>query len=240
MVTILVIATMVTCVVVDSIIRSRQKQSVLATSFALNTLSDNNFDNMEMSQLIPHRRFREADYLIPMGVFFHKGHTWANLLFSGHVKVGMDDFARRIIGKVEAIYLPDIGQQVRQGEKLFTVRQSKKEAVFRSPIDGTIIDSNKKLTVHPDILKSDPYLEGWVCVLKPSNFCENLKNLKIAKDAAAWFKEEISRFKDLLMGRTCQLPELGQILQDGGEMVEGILELLDEKTWKSFNKEFLT
>lgn len=240
MVLILLLATMFTCVVVDLIIRNREKQATLAADIGSNMVVQNSFHSVDTSQNIPHKRFRESDYLIPMGVFFHKGHTWANLLFSGHVKVGMDDFARRIIGKVEAIYLPDVGQQVRQGEKLFTVRQSQKEAVFRSPVDGTIVDANKKLTVHPDILKSDPYLEGWVCVLKPSNFYENLKNLKIAKDAAAWFKDEIARFKDLLVGRTCQLPELGQILQDGGEMVEGILELLDEKTWKSFNKEFLT
>lgn len=237
MVAILVVATIITCVVIDLIVQARQKSVLMATSAGTALAGDS---TLMSSQANPRKRFRESDYLIPMGVFFHKGHTWAHLLLSGHVKVGMDDFARRNIGKVDVVSLPDIGKEVRQGEKLFTIKQGTKEAVFRSPVDGTIVGYNKKLAENPDVLKSDPYIEGWVCVVKPHDLIGNLKNLKIAKDAAVWFREEIVRFKDMLVGRTLQLAEVGQTIQDGGEMMEGVLEVLDESMWKNFNREFLS
>ncbi len=40
-------------------------------------------------------------FALPGGLFFHRGHTWVNLLFSGQVKVGVDDFLQRLLGHID-------------------------------------------------------------------------------------------------------------------------------------------
>ena len=54
-------------------------------------------------------------FALPGGLFFHRGHTWVNLLFSGQVKVGVDDFIQKILGRVDTITLPPVGVEVKQG-----------------------------------------------------------------------------------------------------------------------------
>ncbi len=82
-------------------------------------------------------------------------------------------------------------------------------------------------------------IDGWVCAIRPTNLFENLKGLKISKDAIIWLKEEISRFKEMILGKGLLLNEAYAKIQDGGEIIYGVLELMDTKTWEMFNEKFL-
>ena len=46
------------------------------------------------------------------GMFFHRFQTWANLLFSGQVKVEVNDFLQKRLGHVDGISLPPVGATV--------------------------------------------------------------------------------------------------------------------------------
>jgi glycine cleavage system H protein len=176
---------------------------------------------------------------LPQGIFVDTGHTWVSVDASGNTHVGMDDFVQQVVGRIDAVELPEAGQEVRRGERLFAVRQGERTAVFTAPIDGVINCVNENLIGHPDAIKADPYKQGWVCGLIPKNLAKNLKRLSIAEDAMAWFGKEIERFQEFFAARPVQTMALGQVLQDGGQPTGGVLELMDDETWNLFTREFL-
>ena len=151
----------------------------------------------------------------------------------------MYHFPQRSIGRFDKIEPPPIGKEVRQGGKIFAIKQGTRKATFHSPVDGVISSVNHTLLERPEVVKKDPYIDGWVYAIKPSNLGENIKALKVAKDAALWLKEEITKFKEILMRRNLNLfPEYATV-QDGGDIVDGLLEFLGDEQWDLFNKEFL-
>src|SRR5271169_2019768 len=53
---------------------------------------------------------------VPENLRYHPGHTWALSESPNLVRVGMDDFAAKLTGKLESITLPQRGQWIRQGQ----------------------------------------------------------------------------------------------------------------------------
>lgn len=176
---------------------------------------------------------------IPSGLFLDRGHTWVGLETSGSVRVGMDDLVLRAIGRIDGVELPEKGREVKRGEKLFVVRQGERRAVFTAPVDGVVGAVNDGLNEHPEVLKTEPYRQGWVCVLNPKNLARHLGGLSIAEAADAWLNKEIERFREFIASRPIEHMTLGRLLQDGGRPTAGILELMDEETWDRFAREFL-
>lgn len=239
MVVILVVTTIICFILIDlavQTVEARREGRVAAFASKANGMPVG--ETMRTNRA-PVRSFKESDYRIPMGIFYHTGHTWVNLLLSGYVKVGMDDFAQRSIGRFDEIELPPIGKEVKQGGKVFTVKQGNRKATFYSPVDGVIGSVNHMLLETPKVIKRDPYIDGWVCAIKPSKLGENIKTLKIAKDAAIWLKEEITRFKEVMLRRGLELVPGYETIQDGGEIVDGLLEFLGDEQWELFEKNFL-
>jgi len=101
----------------------------------------------------------------------------------------------------------------------------------------TAID--KELPWHPEMIQSDPYKEGWVCSLKPRNLAQNLKHLVTADEARIWLQNEAGRFQGFFAAQTLDNMQLGQVMQDGGQLTGGVLEFADDGTWKQFNEMFL-
>jgi len=176
---------------------------------------------------------------VPAGLFLDAGHTWIRLEPSGRTLIGMDEFARRAIGRMDAVELPNVGSVVRRGDPLFAVMQNGRRAVFRAPLTGVVSAVNENLARLPETGRTDPYEEGWVCALKPKDLAAHLRHLFVAEEARAWLRWEIERFKEFLTLRPMPQPALGQVLQDGGQWAEGILEMLDETSWEEFARTFL-
>jgi len=100
-------------------------------------------------------------------------HVWAKPMEDGTVRVGMTAVATKLSGgKFAAVTVKtkNIGQEVLQGKSLATVESSKFVGPVPAPITGVLIRANEKLAVDPNIAVSDPYGEGWVAEMKPSNW----------------------------------------------------------------------
>ena len=74
---------------------------------------------------------------------YHPGHTWALSESPNLVRIGLDDFASKLIGKIERIALPQRGQWVRQGQKIWTIFRDGNSVDMVSPIEGTVADINE-------------------------------------------------------------------------------------------------
>jgi glycine cleavage system H protein len=161
------------------------------------------------------------------------------LNLDGTANVGIDAFAQYAVGTIDQLELPCVGQELQRGDDLFIVRQGKREASFKSPIDGVVESVHEALSPDFGKAQADPYRQGWLCSIRPLNLATNLRQLLIAEEALGWLKAEAKRFEEFILSRPMENTALGIVLQDGGEITSGVLELMDNETWVEFTREFL-
>lgn len=171
----------------------------------------------------------------PDGVFLSKGHTWAALDPNGSVRMGMDDFARQMVGTVETVDLPKVGTKVRAGDPLVRLYKGSALANLVAPVDGEVADVHAGLASNAAPLRRDPYGEGWMVLLKPENLSQGLSKLTVAEEARAFLDREVERFRGFLASYE---PALAQAA-DGGRPIPGIATELGPQAWDQFRREFL-
>jgi glycine cleavage system H protein len=180
--------------------------------------------------------FTKEVFLAPFELFLSKGHTWAQRNESGLIKVGIDEFILKALGKVTLIKTAEAGQSVKKGDILFEGTVNNKVLNFRSPVEGTV------KFINPNILNkriTDPYGDDWGLLLAANNFAEEKNTLFTGNDLKSFLNKEFSRLKDFLHSHTLR-PELaGATMLDGGNVVEGAVSSISEKGIEEFEKDFL-
>lgn len=137
---------------------------------------------------------------VPAGIFVSPNHTWVNIEMNGTARVGLDDFARKIIRNIDAVVLPQVNKTVKKGDVLFSIRQNSRTISIASPISGRVSTLNAEHAEHPEWLASKPFELSWMCCIEPSNLAEELPLLKIGADTIDWYKEEIDRYNAVVKG----------------------------------------
>ena len=174
-------------------------------------------------------------FSIPEGIFFHQGHAWARAESpgAGTLRVGLDDFAQKMVGDVGAIQVGGTGLHVRQGEKGWTLKAGNKSIAMLSPVNGEIIEVNQEVLANPSLLNSDPYGKGWLLKIKAEDFVRDCKNLLSGRLARRWIDDVTDRLRAVMATR-----ELGPVYQDGGVLVKDMARKIDEKNWDRLVGEF--
>jgi len=182
-------------------------------------------------------RFRPAPSLVggfevPENLRYHPGHTWALSEGSSMVRVGMDDFSSKLVGKIERIVLPQRGRWVRQGQKIWTIFRDGKSVDMVSPIEGTVADVNEAVARDPELTRKDPYGEGWLVTVQAPDAKTNFRNLLSGALARWWTEESALRLQK-------RIPlALGVLAQDGGVAVDNLTVQLPDQDWAELAKEF--
>ena len=96
-------------------------------------------------------------FSVPGNLRYHPGHTWALSESPNLVRVGMDDFATKLTGKIEHISLPQRGQWIRQGQKVWSIVRNGVKVDMVSPIEGSVADINEAAVKDPSLITNDPY-----------------------------------------------------------------------------------
>jgi len=174
-----------------------------------------------------------AGFQVPDNVRYHTGHTWAQSENRDLVRVGMDDFASKLIGKIESIALPQRGRWVRQGQKLLTIFRDGKSVDMISPIEGTVTDLNEAVVHDPELARKDPYGEGWLLTVQAPDAKINFRNLLGGALARMWTEESALRLR-----KRMPVAMAAALAQDGGVAVDDITAHLPEVDWVGLTKEF--
>ena len=90
-----------------------------------------------------------AGFQLPEELSYHRGHTWARPIGPDTVLIGLDDFARRLLGPARSLALPKVGSWLRQGGKGFSVQVNGRGADLLAPIDGEVLELNPALADQP-------------------------------------------------------------------------------------------
>ena len=88
-------------------------------------------------------------YELPEHLHYHPGHVWVRPLGADTVTVGMDDFARKLVGKVKSLSLPRAGSWLLQGSKAFHVDNGTHAAELACPVEGEVLEVNPALRGKP-------------------------------------------------------------------------------------------
>jgi len=117
-------------------------------------------------------------------IFISPNHTWVNVEMNGAVRVGIDDFVRKTISKIDEVDLPKLNKEVKKGEPLFSIKQDSHTINITSPISGKITSINTEHLEHPELIALNPFELSWMCCIEPSNLSEELHALKIGADSS--------------------------------------------------------
>lgn len=166
-------------------------------------------------------------------LYYHPGHSWVLPESNNVVKVGIDDFAVKLLGKPDGFELPQVGTSIEQGETGWKLRFDSKEVEMLSPIKGEVVAVNESLIKTPALVAQDPYRNGWLLKVKAPKISSNLKNLLNGKLAVAWMENTVQTLRERMSGN------LGIVMQDGGLPVSGFARELSADKWDEIAADFL-
>jgi glycine cleavage system H protein len=95
-------------------------------------------------------------------------HEWARQK-GGRVIVGITDFAQDQLGDVVYVELPAVGDEIKKGEAFGVVESTKAVSELFAPLSGKVVEVNDPLVETPEIVNDDPYEEGWMIAIEPSD-----------------------------------------------------------------------
>jgi len=170
---------------------------------------------------------------VPTSDFLHRGHTWVALENAGRVRIGLDDFSQKVLGSFSKIKLPDVGEEVRADKPILTLSRQGKKAAVLAPLDGVIEVVNPKVRENPVLAHDDPYGEGWLFVVSPTNLKPNLEKMLFGQCNVAWIESETHRLMGMLEATA------GVTLPSGGALIDDVFGHYPQLGWTRLVREFL-
>lgn len=176
-----------------------------------------------------------AGYELPEDLHYHRGHTWVKVLSADTALVGVDDFARRLVGRVTKVKVPRVGSWLRQGAAAARVQcdDDARATDLISPVEGEVVAVNDELRRDPSALREDPYGRGWLFKVRAANLAANLRNLLDGSVARRWTEDAREQLELRLMALS------GSVLQDGGEPAPDFADHLEGDEWRRLTQTFL-
>ncbi len=106
--------------------------------------------------------------MYPEDVKYTAEHEWARAN-GDTVRVGITAFAQDALGDIVFVTLPEVGTQVQAGQALGEVESTKSVSDIYAPVSGTVAARNEALDSQPELVNSDPYGDGWMVEIAPSD-----------------------------------------------------------------------
>lgn len=197
------------------------------------------FDQYFYDQYSVHALVNPVDLLnvegfrIPQGYYIHKGHAWIKIEEGSSVRIGLDDFALRLLGPLDRVEAPLTGKRMKQSDSQIVIRRGGKKANILSPVSGVVTDVNPRLREEGSLANKNPYTDGWFLRLHSENLRKELKDLFIGSETKAFMEKEVGLLYNVI-------EESGGLLNtDGGWLGEDIYGNLPQLGWEKLTGLFL-
>lgn len=106
---------------------------------------------------------------VPEELRYTEEHEWVDGRRETPVRVGITEYAQDQLGDVVFVDLPEVGTQVTAGDVFGEVESTKSVSELFAPLDGEIVAVNQAVVDAPELINSDPYGEGWLIDIEPSD-----------------------------------------------------------------------
>ena len=128
-------------------------------------------------------------YEVRDNLLYTKEHEWAKILNGNRVLVGVTDYAAKLLHEVVYVSLAGVNSEVKYMQSLGTVESVKAVSDIFSPISGTILKINEKLAMHPELVNSSPYDDGWLVEIDAKNLAVEKAKLMSAKEYSSFIEK---------------------------------------------------
>jgi len=181
----------------------------------------------------PVNELNVSGFSVPQGYYFHKGHTWVKIEENSSVRIGLDDFALRLMGPLDNIEAPLMGKQITRDKGSIFVKRGGHRATMLSPVSGVVMAINPELREGGSLANSSPYSDGWVMKVQPDNLREDIKHLMINQETDKFIKEQVDMLFDIVEEVS------GPLAADGGDFTNDIFGNMPQLGWKRLTSIFL-
>jgi len=119
---------------------------------------------------------------VPGDLKYSSDHEWVRLQDDGTAVVGITDHAQGALGDLVFVEAPEVGSVVASGDAFGVVESVKAASDLLSPVGGEVLEVNSALDDTPEMVNTDPYGDGWLVRMQPSDASE----MDSLMDAAAY------------------------------------------------------
>lgn len=106
---------------------------------------------------------------VPAHLKYTKDHEWLRLEDDGTCTVGITDYAQDSLGDITFVELPAEGDRLDSGATFGVVESVKAASDLYAPVGGEVVSANTALEDAPETVNGDPYGEGWMIKIKPTD-----------------------------------------------------------------------
>jgi glycine cleavage system H lipoate-binding protein len=181
----------------------------------------------------PNEIYQIKGFNMPINYHYHDGHTWAKKEDGGYIRIGIDDFAQKILGAPEALDLPLMGKELTLGKTGWGYKRKDRHADVLSPVDGVIVEVNNKVREHPAMTKQDPFGKGWLFLIRTPDPKKSVKKLMDYKKSLNWLDEEVQELEKLIEKTA------GPLAADGGFIGDDLYGNLPGIGWNNLTRTIL-
>ena len=109
--------------------------------------------------------------MYPENLKYTSEHEWVRSPgdTEGSVRVGITDFAQDALGDIVYVSLPQVGDQVTAGDTCGELESTKSVSDVYAPVSGEVVARNVALDATPELVNNDPYGDGWLFEVVPSD-----------------------------------------------------------------------
>lgn len=126
---------------------------------------------------------------VPENLYYSNDFAWIKVE-GEKVRMGITDYAQKQLREIVYAELPDSGTELTQNEPYGTLESVKAVSDLVAALSGTIEEVNTEVQTQPELLNEDPYIKGWLVVVKPANLEAELNNLMDFDRAVEWHKNQ--------------------------------------------------
>ena len=105
---------------------------------------------------------------LPDDLRYTESHEWVKTE-GDRVRVGISDYAQDQLGDIVFVEVPQVGNTFEKGQEFGTVESVKAVAELYMPLGGEIFSVNRGLEDSPELVNKNPYGDGWMIEIKPSD-----------------------------------------------------------------------
>ncbi|MDF1557106.1 MAG: glycine cleavage system protein H [ANME-2 cluster archaeon] len=131
-------------------------------------------------------------YEMPEELYYTKDHTWARVEDDGTVSMGIDAYGATAAGEIEFIDLPLEDDEFEAGDAFGSLESAKWVGGLIMPTSGKVIEVNPEIEDNLELLADDPYGEGWMIKVEPSNPEADLGKLYHGDAVEEWFTKDLA------------------------------------------------
>lgn len=120
-----------------------------------------------------------------------ENNVWARQESDGTVTIGMTSYAASLAGQIVSYTPKKVGKSVKKDKSCATVESGKWVGPAKSPVAGDVVEVNDAVAGKPGLINDDPYGEGWLVKIQPSDWDGDSSDLVTGGDAASAFESKM-------------------------------------------------